>query len=366
MNLGLFIGRLNPPHIWHTGIIKKSLKQNDKVLVLLCSPLILNENNPFEFEFRKKLLLKVFDENKLKILELKDNKSDLVWIKNIINIINKNYKWIKTIKFYWGDFKNDSAYNIVKQYEKEFEIYSKQYILSPRKKSFINHDWRKYYISSTNLKNALKDGDMILVKKLCDKEIFYKLTNWSMSLPLKQETLSLLEKYSTQTKQHLLQVWAIMEYFAKKLWENEHYWWLVWVLHDIDRDYIEKNWEKHLKEEFERIAWEINLPQEIIWDIKSHWYFLDWIDEKPNTLVRKYLCSVDELSWFIWAYFRMLPSNDVMDIKPKSIKKKLKDKSFAAWVDRNEAKACETLLEIPIDEFIEDIKLALKDWNWQK
>lgn len=187
-----------------------------------------------------------------------------------------------------------------------------------------------------------------------------------MNLPSKEETLLLLEKYSNQTNQHLLQVWAIMEYFAKKLSQDSHYWWLVWVLHDIDWDYIEKDGSKHLKDDFENIASEINLPVEIIWDIKSHGYFLDWIDEQPDTLVRKYLCSVDELSWFIWAYFRMIPSDDVMEIKPKSIKKKLKDKSFAAWVDRNEAKQCENLLEIPIDEFIEDIKLALKDWDWKK
>ncbi len=64
----------------------------------------------------------------------------------------------------------------------------------------------------------------------------------------------------------------------------------------------------------------------------------------------------------------MIPSEDVMDIKPKSIKKKLKDKWFAAGVDRAEARYCETMLETPIDEFIEDIKLALKnsDTQWVK
>ena len=50
-----------------------------------------------------------------------------------------------------------------------------------------------------------------------------------------------------------------------------------------------------------------------------------------------------------------------MDIKPKSIKKKLKDKGFAAGVDRTEARNCETMLDLSIDDFIEDIKLALKD-----
>ena len=62
----------------------------------------------------------------------------------------------------------------------------------------------------------------------------------------------------------------------------------------------------------------------------------------------------------------MIPSDDVMDIKVKSIKKKLKDKAFAAGVDREHTSNCETLLDIALDEFIEDIKLALRDWNWSK
>jgi predicted hydrolase (HD superfamily) len=57
----------------------------------------------------------------------------------------------------------------------------------------------------------------------------------------------------------------------------------------------------------------------------------------------------------------MIPSDNVMDIKAKSIKKKLKDKNFAAGVDREHTMNCETMLNIPLDEFIEDIKLALKD-----
>jgi predicted hydrolase (HD superfamily) len=64
--------------------------------------------------------------------------------------------------------------------------------------------------------------------------------------------------------------------------------------------------------------------------------------------VRKYLSAVDELSGFMWAYFRMLPSENPLDIKPKSIKKKIKDKSFASGVDRGEVMNCETLLDIEI------------------
>ena len=187
-----------------------------------------------------------------------------------------------------------------------------------------------------------------------------------MSLPTEKQAHDLIEKYSTSTKQHLYQVGAIMKYFWEKLWEDDHYWWLVWVLHDIDWDYVEKDWEKHLKDDFEKIMAEVDAPAELLWDIRSHWHFLPGITEEPDTLIRKYINAVDELSGFIWAYFRMIPSDDVMEIKPKSIKKKLKDKGFAAWVDRDEARNCESMLDLDIDEFIEDIKLALRDGNWTK
>jgi predicted hydrolase (HD superfamily) len=188
-----------------------------------------------------------------------------------------------------------------------------------------------------------------------------------MNLPTEQQALDLIEKYSDSTRQHLMQVGVIMKYFAEKLWEDSHYWWLVGVLHDIDWDFVEKDGDKHLKDDFEKIMSEIDAPAELLWDIRAHWHFLPWITEEADTwLVRKYINAVDELSGFIWAYFRMIPSNDVMDIKPKSIKKKLKDKGFAAGVDRTEARNCETMLDLSIDDFIEDIKLALKDWNWEK
>ncbi len=157
-----------------------------------------------------------------------------------------------------------------------------------------------------------------------------------------------------------------MEYFGQKLGQDSQYWWTVGILHDIDRDYIEKNGEKHLKEDFDKICDEVNLNPEARADIRSHGHFLPGIVEKPDTLIRKYINAVDELSGFIWAYFRMIPSGDVMEIKPSSIRKKLKDTSFAAGVDRGEALNCETMLGIPLEEFVEDIKLALKDGEWKK
>ena len=178
----------------------------------------------------------------------------------------------------------------------------------------------------------------------------------------RNKILALVDTYSDATREHLHQVGTIMEYFAEKLWEDSDYWWAVGILHDIDRDYVEKDATRHLKEALDNIWAEISMSEEMKWDIRSHWYFLEWITEQPDTLIRKYLCAVDELSGFMWAYFRMLPSDDVMDIKVKSIKKKIKDKSFASGVDRHEVKNCENLLEISLDDFIEDMKQWLKKY----
>lgn len=187
-----------------------------------------------------------------------------------------------------------------------------------------------------------------------------------MQIPSREATLSLVDKYATSTKQHLLQVGAIMECCAKKLGEDVDYWWTVGALHDIDWDYVNKDGTRHLLKDFDTIADEIGLSAEIRGDIRSHGHFLPGISEKPDTLVRKYINAVDELSGFIWAYFRMIPSENVMDIKPSSIRKKLKDASFAAGVDRGEALNCESLLSIPLEEFVEDIKQGLVGGNWKK
>jgi putative nucleotidyltransferase with HDIG domain len=82
--------------------------------------------------------------------------------------------------------------------------------------------------------------------------------------------MKLVDKYAPQTKQHLISIGCAMKYFAKKLGKNEQAWQLVGLLHDIDWDYVEKDGNRHCKEDLEKIVAEINLPKELIEDIKSH------------------------------------------------------------------------------------------------
>lgn len=179
MKLGLFIGRLNPPHIWHIETIKKALSENDKVLVLLWISKNINWNNPLNFPTRKELIELVFNnETNLDIFEIVDNESDENWVQNINDLIKLNYIDCKNIIFYWGDFKNDSAFKVLKQYENKLNNYKINYIEKSRIWSTIKYKWKEYNISATNLRNALNHWNFELAEKFCNKEIFGKVKNF--------------------------------------------------------------------------------------------------------------------------------------------------------------------------------------------
>lgn len=174
MSLWLFIWRLNPPHIWHINIIKRALKENKKVLILLWTNLIYSKNSPLDFNVRKNILKKIFTEKNIIFLEIQDKKTDLEWIENINKIIEltEGFSSLQKIKFYWWDFENDSAFKVFKEYEENFTNCTFNYILNSRKNSFIEYEWKKYLISSTNLREALHNKNYDFAKKICNKKIF--------------------------------------------------------------------------------------------------------------------------------------------------------------------------------------------------
>lgn len=167
---------------------------------------------------------------------------------------------------------------------------------------------------------------------------------------------SLVQKYLTDTKRHCTQVASVMKWFANQLWEDEEQWYIVWLLHDLDRDHIAKDADKHLGDEFEAMMDEIWADESLKSAIRSH--YPDGTGITPSSLLEKYLISVDELSWFIFAYSLMRPTG-MEGMKASSIKKKVKDKAFAKWVDREHLKNCEKYLGIELGEFIPQIIKAM-------
>ncbi len=129
------------------------------------------------------------------------------------------------------------------------------------------------------------------------------------------------------------------------------------MLHDVDRDHIGKVGDKHLTDDFERIMDEVSMPQSIRNDIKSHAHFLTGV--QPETLLAKYLVSIDELTGFIHAYSLMRPEG-LENMQRSSLNKKLKDKKFAAGVNRDEVKNCEKFLGIEVSVFAMEVVEAMK------
>ncbi|MDQ5951731.1 MAG: hypothetical protein QG639_1012 [Patescibacteria group bacterium] len=149
-------------------------------------------------------------------------------------------------------------------------------------------------------------------------------------MPTREEAHALLDQYITNQalKHHCQMVAAAMEAYAKELGENQDVWYQAGLLHDLD-------WEKYPDEHPNFAIKELltDYPQELRDAIAAH--APQRTGNHPETTIEKYLFACDELSGLMHAASLMRPSG-FSDMQPKSIKKKLKDKGFAANVSRED------------------------------
>lgn len=167
-----------------------------------------------------------------------------------------------------------------------------------------------------------------------------------MSLPSRSDAQQLLEeKVSNEAlRQHCQMVADAMEAYAKEMEEDADLWYLSGLLHDIDWEaFPDEHPNKAIKE------WLDEYPQELKDAIAAH--APDRTGKKPETKLEKYLFACDEISGFMNAVALMRP-NGFSDMKPKSVKKKLKDKSFAASVSREDIREGFELIGKTPDEHI--------------
>ena len=150
---------------------------------------------------------------------------------------------------------------------------------------------------------------------------------------------------------HSYSVALVMEYYGKKLNENEEIYYITGLLHDAD---YEKYPNDHPNIIVNKLK-EIN-EQEIAYAISCH--YSKWGIQTKSKL-DKYLLACDELTGFIVACSKVRP-NGISDLKPKSVKKSLKKKSFAASVDRNEIIKGIDLIDYNLDDHISNIINVLK------
>ena len=175
----------------------------------------------------------------------------------------------------------------------------------------------------------------------------------------RQQALKLLRKYNKEEFHilHGLTVEGVMRWYAKEQGykEEEEYWGQVGLLHDID---FELYPEEHCKKA-PKLLQEAGVSQEMIRSICSHGYGL-CSDVKPEHEMEKILFAADELTGLIWAASKMRPSKSVMDMEVSSLKKKFKDKRFAAGCSRDVIKEGAEGLGWTLEELMEKTILAMR------
>ena len=167
----------------------------------------------------------------------------------------------------------------------------------------------------------------------------------------REEAFELLKKYNEDPfhLQHAVTVEAVMKWFAKELGfedEQEH-WGIVGLLHDID---FEQYPEEHCLKAPELLR-EGGVPEDIIHSVVSHGYGIT-VDVKPEHEMEKVLFASDELTGLIWAAALMRPSKSTKDMELKSLKKKYKNKKFAAGCSREVIERGAEMLDWDLDELL--------------
>ena len=175
----------------------------------------------------------------------------------------------------------------------------------------------------------------------------------------RQQALDLLQKYNKEPFHilHGLTVEGVMRWFAQDQGHGEDaaFWALCGLLHDVD---FEMYPEEHCKKAPELLA-EIGCSEDIVHAVCSH-AFGSCSDVEPIHVMEKVMFAVDELTGLIGAAAKMRPSKSVMDMELSSLKKKFKDKKFAAGCSRDVIRDGAERLGWTLDETLEKTILAMR------
>ena len=175
----------------------------------------------------------------------------------------------------------------------------------------------------------------------------------------REQALNLLQKYNQEPFHllHALTVEAVMHQLAEQLGykSDADFWGLCGLLHDID---FEKFPQEHCKKAPELLG-EINAEPELVHAVCSHGYGIT-VDVKPEHEMEKVLFAVDELTGLIGAAAKMRPSKSTQDMEVSSLKKKFKDKKFAAGCSRDIIKQGAEMLGWPLEDLFEKTLSAMR------
>lgn len=178
----------------------------------------------------------------------------------------------------------------------------------------------------------------------------------------REEALALLKKYNQEPFHmiHALTVESVMRWYARELGYGDEadFWGMAGLLHDVD---FEKYPEEHCIQA-PNLLKEIGAEDELIHAVCSHGYGIT-VDVEPVHEMEKVLFAADELTGLIGAAARMRPSKSVMDMEVSSLKKKFKDKKFAAGCSRDIIRTGAERLGWDLDVLFEKTILAMREFE---
>ena len=174
--------------------------------------------------------------------------------------------------------------------------------------------------------------------------------------PTRERAWETLTRYtqSEALRRHALAVEASMRAYAGKLGEDEERWAVVALLHDFDYE-IHPSLDQH-PQDGAPILREEGWPEDVVEGVLSH---AEHLSLPRDTLLKKALFACDELSGFVHACGLVRPTG-LDGLEPKSVKKKLKQPSFAAGVHRDEVYRGAELLGLELDEHIRNVVTAMQ------
>ena len=179
-----------------------------------------------------------------------------------------------------------------------------------------------------------------------------------MTKPTREEAFDLLKKY-TKTESlinHALSVEAVMRHFAEKHGEDPEMWGIIGLVHDIDYEMYPEEHCVKARSILEENKW----PDDYVRAVISHGWGI-CTDVKPESLLEKVLYATDELTGLVTTTALVRPSKSVMDMKAKSVKKKWKDKRFAAGVNREIITKGAEMLDIEIGDLITETIMGMRN-----
>lgn len=185
------------------------------------------------------------------------------------------------------------------------------------------------------------------------------MTYTADTLPMDEAAAeALLAQHVTNPSQlmHARAVRAVMRYFAELYDQDVDYWAQVGLLHDID---YEAHPDEHLEHTADILA-AAGYDDNFINAVLSHGWGLCKVEVQPEQTMEKVLFATDELTGLITAAVYMRPDRSVMTIETKSVKKKFKNKKFAAGVDRDVIIQGAEMLDMELDELIGQTILAMR------